>query len=225
MIVAFDLDDTLYPEITYVQSGLRAVARHLRTSHGVDAEESLRVMLASLEAHGRGRTFDDVLAHWGLHSRPAVRRLVTVYRHHTPDIKLPEESRRVLDAVAAADHALYLVTDGHKVVQAAKITALGLAPWFHHCYLTSRYGHAHAKPSTRTFELMLQREGLPGNELVYVADDPSKDFVAARALGGRSIRILTGRHAGAVAGRGLDADVTVSRLAEVPDVLAKWSAG
>ena len=30
MIIVFDMDDTLYPEISYVESGFRAVAKNVR---------------------------------------------------------------------------------------------------------------------------------------------------------------------------------------------------
>ena len=36
MIVALDLDDTLYPELSYVHSGFRAVAQELARRWGVD---------------------------------------------------------------------------------------------------------------------------------------------------------------------------------------------
>jgi hypothetical protein len=39
MILIFDLDDTLYPEHTYVESGFSAVAKHLQLQRGWDAED------------------------------------------------------------------------------------------------------------------------------------------------------------------------------------------
>lgn len=223
MIVGFDLDDTLYPEITYVHSGFRAVAREAEAVYGIDVEVAFAVMIESLELHGRGRAFQDVLSQVGVRRRADVDRLVRVYRHHRPDIMLPAESQAVLDELTSAGHRLYLVTDGHKVVQAAKVDALGLRRWFLHCYLTSRYGQVNAKPARRVFDLMVRREDANGADLAYVGDDPAKDFVAVRQVGGRSVRVLTGQHASVQAVPEHDADVTVERLANVPPVIERWS--
>ncbi|WP_214515343.1 hypothetical protein, partial [Mycobacterium tuberculosis] len=45
MIVVFDLDDTLYDELTYVQSGFQAVAGYLRDTYGMPAGKALDWMV------------------------------------------------------------------------------------------------------------------------------------------------------------------------------------
>lgn len=222
MIASFDLDDTLYPEISYVHSGFRAVARWLETHHHVDPSTSFDVMVDSMRDHGRGRQFDHVLDHWGLLTRRAVRDLVRVYRAHDPEIVLPSSSREVLESVGQR-WPMYLVTDGNHRVQARKVEALGIAPLFRHCYFTYRYGRDAEKPSTKTFALMLQREGRSAGSLVYVGDNPHKDFVGVRELGGRTIRVLTGSHRAVVAEPGYDADVTVDDIGQVPAVLETFA--
>jgi len=223
MIVGFDLDDTLYPEITYVHSGFRAVAEWLDAAAGCPADVSFRIMTDSLEANGRGAQFDDVLQHWGLCTRQRVQEALSVYRAHHPDISLPESSQQVLRELGAT-RALYLVTDGNHRVQARKVDALGVAPYFEHCYLTNRYGRSSAKPSTRTFELMLSREQAPAERLIYVGDNPAKDFVGVRGLGGKTIRVRTGAHRDVVALPGHDADVTVHDITSVVDAVLSFEA-
>lgn len=212
MIPIFDLDDTLYDESTYVRSGFRAVAAWGEEKFGQDANESLAEMEALLASHGRGRVFDD----W-LQGRARVAEAVRVYRHHDPDISLLPAATRVLDQFAG--ERMYLVTDGHKVVQAKKVAALGIADRFVHCYLTNRYGRASAKPALRCFELIRARERAAWDDLVYVADDPSKDFVGLNRVGGHTVRVLTGRHASAPAGPGHEAQHRIMTLDELPAVL------
>ena len=212
MIVAFDLDDTLYPEETYVRSGFRAVARALHERWGVSEQHAFDVMWESLRIRGRGTQFDDVVAAFGL--RQPVRELVMVYRHHTPDIALPDDSRAVLERLQP--RPLYVVTDGHKVVQQAKVDALGLRRYLRHAYITHRYGIHNRKPSLHVFELMLRRERARPDELVYVGDDPSKDFRALRPLGAHTIRVTTGRHAQVVVPTAEDAEHTVASITAVP---------
>lgn len=217
MIVAFDLDDTLYPEETFVRSGFRAVARLLEERWGVSADEAFAVMCDSLQRRGRGTQFDDAVAHFGLDGRQSVRELVKAYRHHRPSIELPAESREALEALRP--RPLYVVTDGHQVVQQSKIDALGIAPYLEHAYLTHRYGVGNRKPSTRVFELMMRRERCRAEDIVYVGDDPSKDFRGIRPLGVHTIRVGTGRHATAVVPADEDAERRVASIAEVPAVV------
>ena len=219
MIVALDLDDTLYPEETFVHSGFAAVAGALAERWGVDAEEAFAVMRRSLEERGRGRQFDDVVDHLGLSGRQSVADLVKTYRHHTPSISLPEESRKALERLRP--RPLYVVTDGHKVVQQAKIDALGIGPLIRHAYVTHRYGIASRKPSTRVFELMMRRERCRPRDVVYVGDDPSKDFRGLRPLGIHTIRVATGRHASAVVASDEDAERTLAGMVEVPGAVAE----
>ena len=220
MIVALDLDDTLYPEETFVRSGFRAVARALAERWGVDEKEAFDVMWRSLQEGGRGNQFDDVVRHFGV--RQSVAALVRVYRHHTPAISLPDETSRALEALAP--RPLYVVTDGHKVVQQNKIDALGIGPLLRHAYVTHRYGIRHRKPSTRVFELILRREGCAPADLVYVGDDPAKDFRGIRPLGIHTIRVLTGRHSVAEVASEHDAELTVTGMAEVPAAVEELEA-
>ncbi len=222
MIVAFDLDDTLYPEEQYVRSGFRAVARALHERWGADEDEAFEAMWESLERDGRGRQFDAVVERLGLARRQSVRELVSVYRHHRPAIELPDESRAVLEALRP--RPLYVVTDGHKVVQQSKLDALGLAPHLRHAYVTHRYGIHNRKPSVRVFELMMRRERCTAGEIVYVGDDPSKDFRGIRPLGIHTIRVTTGRHAAVRVPGDEDAERTVASIAAVPAIVEELEA-
>jgi putative hydrolase of the HAD superfamily len=219
VIVAFDLDDTLYPEETFVRSGFRAVARALSERWAVSEQEAFELMWGSLERSGRGHQFDDVVDALGLRGRQSVRELVAVYRRHRPDIVLPAESQAVLEALLP--RPLYVVTDGHKVVQQNKLEALGLAPYLRHAYITHRYGIHNRKPSARVFELMMRRERCEPGDIVYVGDDPSKDFVGIRPLGVHTVRVRTGRHGTAVVDPEQDAERAVATLAGVPSVIAE----
>jgi len=223
VIVAFDLDDTLYPERTFVESGFRAVARELHARWGVSADEALDVMLGSLDGSGRGRQFDDVVEHFGLTGRQSVRRLIDAYRHHAPEIALPPQSRAAIEALAP--RPIYIVTDGHKLVQQRKVEALGLPRLVRKAYITHRYGIRHRKPSPRVFELIARRESADLAEIVYVGDDATKDFRGIRPLGARTIRVRTGRHAEVEVPADEDAEVSVAGIAEVPAVVADFERG
>ena len=145
--------------------------------------------------------------------------LVQVYRQHKPKIELPAESSSTLRALAAEGHRLFLVTDGNHHVQNHKVEALGIRSFVEHTYLTGRYGHEATKPGTKVFELMLTRTRAEAADLVYVGDNPRKDFIGVRSLGGSTIRVLTGAWSDEVAAPGYEPDLTVDSISEIPSAL------
>ncbi len=215
MIPIFDLDDTLYDERTYVVSGFRAVALWGQKRFGQDADDSFAELIRRLDEDGRGRIFDD----W-LRGRASVREAIKVYRHHDPDIALKPEALALLDHLVG--RPLYLVTDGHKIVQAKKIRSLGIEDRFRKCYLTNRYGQPHAKPSLYCFELIRKREKASWPDLVYVGDNPAKDFVSLNHVGAITVRIVTGSHAQVAAARGYEARHRIVSLSELPSLLGMF---
>lgn len=89
--VLFDLDDTLYPEISYVKSGLSAIARYLTPD--ISAQAKLERRLLDLFASSPDGVFDrfcETYAHLsgGENRSEAVSLLLDVYRKHVPDIQL-----------------------------------------------------------------------------------------------------------------------------------------
>lgn len=224
MILVFDLDDTLYPERSYVASGFAAVAAHLQQRHGWPADETRAWLARALERQGRGALFDRLLAEHGMTGRAAVRECVDVYRHHRPLIALAPQAEHLLQQLARRP---YLVTDGHKVVQDLKVQALDLRPRLAHAYITHRYGLRHAKPSTHCFELIRRREGCAWSDMAYIGDNPAKDFVNLTPLGVHTVRVRTGEHAHVVARPGYEARTVIDSLDELPSALpqAQWLPG
>jgi len=217
VILVFDLDDTLYDERSFVESGFAAVAAFLAPRIGRDTGDLRSRMVQLLDSDGRGRVFDQLLSESGVEDADLVAACVAEYRGHKPAINLAPGVRHMLEGLT--DYRKYLVTDGDADVQARKIAALRLAPYFIETYRTWVYGIESAKPSLHTFELIRARESCEWAEIVYVADDPSKDFVSLRAAGAATVRVHSGRFAHATAAPGYDADLHVSRVTEVPALL------
>ncbi|MEH6588504.1 MAG: HAD family hydrolase [Halioglobus sp.] len=220
MILIFDLDDTLYDERTYVDSGLMAVAKYGLAYFGWEVESSYRFMQYVLEKKGRGHIFDLWLETHGRMSKKLVAECVRVYRHHTPDIKLSGSAAELLPSVAL-EYPLYLVTDGHKIAQRKKVEALEIMPLFRRVLITHRFGLRHSKPSTYCFNLIRNAEKCGWNDLVYVGDNPAKDFVNIKRNGVHTIRLLAGQHSNDVARCGYEADFSIRDLSLIPELLQK----
>lgn len=222
MILIFDLDDTLYDEMSFVRSGLAAVAQHGKDVFGWDAEQSFSFMNQVLEREGRGRVFDRWLESHRRLSKSRVTECVQVYRHHRPDLKLFPAARVMLERYHGRV-PLYLITDGHKIVQKNKIEALGLFPAFRRVFITHRFGIRNAKPSIHCFEHVRRAEGCSWVDMVYVGDNPAKDFVNLNPLGTLTVRVRTGGHRNVVARTGHDAQISIPDLDGLSEVLAqRW---
>jgi len=214
-VIIFDLDDTLYEEMSFVRSGFRAVASFLqREVPGAQADLCYAWMMDELERNGRGRVFDAVLERLGSYTRRGVARCVQVYRKHSPDIRLFPDAIRVLQTLEG--RPMYIVTDGNPLVQAAKLRALGLndGEAVRKCYLTRRYGLHHEKPSPFCFLRILQRERIPPERAVYVGDNPHKDFVGIKPLGFRTVRVKRGAYRSVVLDDAHEAETKVENLDE-----------
>ena len=62
MIIVFDLDDTLYEEITYVRSGFKAVANYLSRNYKIGTTKNIYSQFVQLlKTQGRGKVFDSFL--------------------------------------------------------------------------------------------------------------------------------------------------------------------
>jgi putative hydrolase of the HAD superfamily len=88
---------------------------------------------------------------------------------------------------------LYLVTDGDSSVQNSKIDALNIRDKFKKIYTTGSLGEEWKKPSLKAFNEIAELEDVAMSELVYVGDDPNKDFVKLNSIGAQTVRVMTGR--------------------------------
>ncbi len=180
MVLVFDLDDTLYPECAFVQSGLRAVAAEIAPNVPEVAYSDLWRLF---ETQGSGRLFDQYAEKHGVTLN--IPRLVSLYRNHRPNLTLPQESRAVLNK-AKQRYKLAIVTDGPAQTQRNKYEALGLDAWIDYPFFTDA-GQT-SKPARSAFEPVVARFG-SAERYVYVGDNPAKDFDAPRAMGWLTIRL------------------------------------
>ena len=186
--VGFDLDDTLYPERAYVLSGFEAVARWGAAELGRPAEETAAELRALFDAGVRRDTFDRWLASNGLPVAKYSGRMVEVYRSHRPRLEPYRDVRPVLERLRRA-YKLGLATEGANGVQEAKLEALGLRAWFSAVVILGDGERQWWKPEPWPLERLAEALNVRPAEMVYVGDNPAKDFAAARRAGMTSVRL------------------------------------
>lgn len=173
--VIFDLDDTLYSEKEYVKSGYKAVSDYLGGGYenklwhffekGKPAIDELLRML------GRVDEKDNVL---------------TVYRLHKPDIHPYSGVVEMISELKARGIKVGIITDGRPSGQRNKLAALDLD--VDDVIVTDELGGVQfRKPCDIAFRILLTRWRFNPADVVYVGDNPTKDFLAPQQLGIRSV--------------------------------------
>lgn len=190
-LIAFDMDDTLFPEMDYVRSGYVVVAERIAIAAGQSSHDVLDRMWTHFRTNRR-TVFDAILAEFGLADRLSVPDLVSLYRSHVPRIQLRAGATEILTVLRAAGMHLGIVTDGPLVMQQAKFRALDLQRYVDRIIFTDTLPPGCAKPSPAAFQQLMDEFRVPPAECMYVADNPLKDFMGPRQLGWFTVQLLGG---------------------------------
>ena len=173
--VIFDLDDTLYSEKEYVRSGYKAVSDYL----GGRYEEKLWNFFEAGKP-----AIDELLKELGREGEKDI--VLSVYRSHKPDIHLYPGVAEMIEELKARGIKIGLITDGRPEGQRNKLEALGLD--VDDVIVTDELGGIQfRKPCDIAFLILMTRWRLNPADIVYVGDNPVKDFRAPQQLGMKSI--------------------------------------
>lgn len=177
--VVFDLDDTLCPEIEYVKSGFRVIATEF-------SDASLSNKLYSLFKENNQNVYQRA----GFSDEES-KRCIEIYRSHKPDIKLKDNVIKMLSELRSNGFKLGIITDGRPETQNNKIEALGLSDFVDKVIVTDELGgESFRKPNPKAFEIMKETLNVEFDEMVYVGDNPSKDFAIKSVYPIKTVRVM-----------------------------------
>lgn len=220
--VVFDLDDTLYDEIEYCKSGFEAVADFLaKELEAPAAERIFKALWERFTAGNRRSTFDAALDELGIkHDGKFVQQLVDIYRSHVPNLTLPHDSRDVLCELGAK-YTLALLTDGFLPAQKLKVQSLGIEGFFKCIVYTEQLGREYWKPSPAGFEKIIEMLDTKPENMVYIADNEKKDFIAANKLGFATVQLIRPArlHTSVCAEIGAKAQFVIHEIRQLPTLL------
>lgn len=174
-VVVFDLDDTLTKERDFLNSAYREISARIDNS-----DDSLYDQMIAMFDNGENvfeylsKKYND----WSMED------LLGIYRNHLPSINLFKDASELLECFSQKGYTLGLITDGRSVTQRNKIRALQIEKYFQKIVISEEFGSC--KPSAENFMCF---NDLPGDKY-YVADNPSKDFLAANRLNWTTICLL-----------------------------------
>lgn len=171
--VVLDLDDTLYAERAFHESGIRWAAGRL------DLRERRKQVRKAIDAlHTGGHPLDQLSAASGTD----VDTILQWHREHPPEISLYADAERFLRRLRAADVPIAILTDGRSTTQRNKLDALHVTEQVKALLISEETGVE--KCDVRAFENAASALGFR-EPLVYFGDNPEKDVEIPYALGWR----------------------------------------
>lgn len=180
------MDDTLYKERDYRDSGYRTVARHFAASCGISADELYRLMIQ--DPSQAFEHVEELAAARGI--KVTVADQLCVYRSHLPDITLDKEAVDILTFFRERGIPVGVITDGRAWGQMNKIEALQLGRYMdkENIMATVLLGtDKHSDKPFRVMEEILRKKGAAS--FVYVGDNLAKDFIHPNQMGWDTIML------------------------------------
>jgi putative hydrolase of the HAD superfamily len=188
VILAFDLDDTLYKEWDFVRSGWMAVAKYVADLNRgqIEASELFDIMQNANDAFD---ALSDYLSEKDLVSI-SVQDMLNIYRSHIPTISLDSCTENVLNRLLQLGYTIAIITDGRSVTQHNKIDALRLDRYTDIVIVSEDIGYDKNTP-----EPFKRLNSYFGNmaRYVYIGDNPAKDFRYPNLMGWRTIMLKDNR--------------------------------
>ncbi|HLF51194.1 HAD-IA family hydrolase [Flavobacterium sp.] len=184
--IIFDLDDTLYKEIDYLKSAYNEIAKRIaETSSDPIIAESIYSDLYGFYSQKKD-AFSEVIQKYALNDI-SKEDLLEIYRNHYPSsIKLAIHDEIILKQLKAKGYKLGLITDGRSIQQRNKIKALNIEKYFEYILISEEFGTE--KPNPENFRRFVDLFG--ESTFFYVADNTSKDFIAPKKMGWKTICLL-----------------------------------
>ena len=170
--LVLDLDDTLYKEYDYQTSGLKYVEEQVLELYDVD----LRGKLLELRDRGVNDIFLELTNILNIPSSIKDSFLM-MYRCHKPNIALTLETKKFIESALNNFGEVVILTDGRSISQRLKLESLSLLkiPVF----ISEEWNST--KPDNKRFVTIMERY-TTCSKFCYVADNPSKDFIAPNDL-------------------------------------------
>lgn len=222
--VVFDLDDTLISEEAYIRSGYRAVAEALGQKLTDVSQDDIAKELFDLYREDSAMVFNRFLDRHGVsYGKEQILELIGIYRGHIPEVDFFPDVKPVLKRLREKGIRTGIISDGYTITQENKAKVLGLEKLVDHMILTDRLGRDYWKPDVRSFQLMAQQLEVSPEEMLYVGDNPTKDFYPKTQIPVTTVRIHRPNAVYANAGylEGVREDHSIDSLYELEELLEK----
>lgn len=187
--VIFDLDDTLISEKKYIESGFLHIATLLSNRYDKDPSVIYRLLIDSFNQNYK-KVFNRVLDILGIpYTKKDIIELVEEYRNHLPIIGFFNDVLPCLELLKQKNVKTAVITDGYSNAQRNKLLAVKANKYFHEIIVTDELGREFWKPHSMAFEIMKEKLNVAYHEMIYIGDNPEKDFYISSKYPIETVRI------------------------------------
>ena len=116
--------------------------------------------------------------------------LLNEYRGHFPNIEFYDDVLPCLNELKRLGVKIGIITDGYAIAQRQKLIAVEADKYFDEIIVTDELGREYWKPHPKAFQIIKERFEVSFDEMVYVGDNPEKDFYISTIYPIKTIRIL-----------------------------------
>lgn len=171
----FDLDDTLFDEVDFLESGFKEIVKAFPIKEKRD--KLLKQMIGYFyEKKDVFKWLDDVFKEQLINCNKE--KFLEVYRNHVPKITLKKDARELLNKLKKENLPIGLLTDGRSITQRNKIRALGIDGFFNDIIISEEFGTE--KPNAKNYLFFSNK--YPGHEFYFIGDNTGKDFIVPKQL-------------------------------------------
>ena len=191
-VVIFDLDDTLISEREYIKSGFKEVAKKIKTIYklNINKEEIFNNLEKEFEKDSR-EVFNRVLNNFNIeYTKDDILYLIKIYREHKPDIKFYNDVMPAIKELKQNKIKVGIISDGYLATQKAKLEAINAYSIFDKIILTEEIGRNYWKPHPKAFEMMKKYFSVDYDEIMYIGDNPKKDFYIGKEYPVYTVRLI-----------------------------------
>ncbi len=175
--VIFDLDDTLIPEYDFVMSGYEYMSHVLTERLGKSANE-IYDKLVELSRQTYSHAFNRLFEAFGeSFTEEEMRSFADKYRNHPAKVSFYPDVRQTLTGLKERGVLTGIISDGEVGRQENKLRSAGGSGLFDVIIWNDGFGGTeYRKPNPHGFKVMSERMGVEPENMVYIGDNPSKDF-------------------------------------------------
>jgi putative hydrolase of the HAD superfamily len=221
--VIFDLDNVLYDEKDYFYAAFEKIAAYLSDRCSIPKEKIFEKLVADFQNKSSlyPRLFNDLIADCGLDQK-LITELMTLFSSVKPNLEMFSGSKDLLLALRKQRIKLGLVTNGNIQTQKNKVHLLKIEKYFDSIIYAREMGIGREKPDPQAYRAMLQALGVKAEETICVGDNPFTDFLGAKKLGIKTVRLQGGEFKNVNLSQEYEADMTISSIIQIFNLVNKF---
>ena len=212
MIIIFDLDDTLYSRESFVNAAIKNIVDFVYLKNKKKSKKTLFKILSKIYKNSNIQLKLDFFLNKIFLNKKYLKDCINIFRYSKKGISLYKDAQNILRIYKKE---CYLITDGNKLVQNNKIQQLGIKNFFKKIFITNNYGIKYQKPSLFCFKKIKKIEKCSFSQMVYIGDNPKKDFVNCNKAGMLTVRLLRGEFKTLSVARNFEAKYKIKNLKEL----------